>query len=83
MYLHCATIAATGCYAACLRGAVAATKPRAFIRNRLRWQLVCVERCSGTNITIHFFAGNTILFAGNTIPSTDDGNQNQFAKQID
>jgi len=39
-------------------------------------QLACVERWSGA-------LGGVWCFAGNTIPSTDEGNQNQFAKQID
>lgn len=36
----------TGYHATCLRGAIAATKPRALIRNR-HLQLACVERWSG------------------------------------
>ena len=67
---------ATGYHAARLRGAIAATRSRASIRGRHHSQLACVERWSGA-------LGGVWCFAGNTVPSTDDGNQNQFAKQID
>jgi hypothetical protein len=70
------TYAAVGYHAARLRGAIAATRSRETIRGRQHSQLACVERWSGA-------LGGVWCFAGNTVPSTNDGNQNQFAKQID